>query len=67
MDEVSGVSVDLREAVYLDSAACGMLLVLRDRAKNCKVELREIIINEEVKEFFDTMGLPSILNVILPD
>jgi anti-anti-sigma factor len=32
-DDVVALNVDLREVVYMDSAALGMLLLLRDKAK----------------------------------
>lgn len=57
------MSVDLTEVTYIDSAAFGMLLLLKDKATEKEIDLKVVMINENIKTVFEHMNLHELFNV----
>lgn len=56
-------NVDLREAVYLDSSALGMLLVLRDYAGGESAQISIINCSEQVRKIFSISSFEQLFTI----
>lgn len=55
--------IDLKEAIYLDSSALGMLLALRDHAMHCGAKIKIINCNPDVKKILVITKLDELFSI----
>lgn len=61
--QASAVTVDLMGVEYLDSSALGMLLMLRDRAKNASREVSLVNCRDAVKQILDIANFGKLFSI----
>jgi len=66
-EALSTVHLDLSKVSYIDSAACGSLIVLHKKASDSDVEFEPIVINSKVKDVFEILKLPLLFEFTLSD
>lgn len=61
--EVKRILVDLKEVQYMDSAALGILLLLRDRAKAVSKEVELVNTSGAVREVLEIANFPKVFKI----
>lgn len=62
-DEVSELDVDLAAVDYVDSSALGMLLLLRDKARNARREVRLLRCSPPVRQVLDIANFGKLFRI----
>lgn len=61
--EIKRILVDLKEVQYMDSAALGILLLLRDRAKAANKEVELVNSSAGVREVLEIANFPKVFKI----
>jgi len=62
-DDVTTISVDLREVTFLDSSALGVLVGALRRCRESNTEFRLIINSPRLLKIFEITGLTSVFEI----
>ena len=62
-DKPNKYSIDMREAVYIDSSALGMLLLLRDHAGGDNADVEIVNCNADVKKILTISNFDQLFTI----